>query len=1115
MSHMLLKSRKVSLLLGVLVLGAVAVPKLRSQNLSREYIRMGGRVIAIEGLNVTVAPSSLSFRADGTATSGSSASLTITTPFAMAWTVTAPTWVDFTPGSGTTALSGGIYTSTVTVSAQINGGANRSGTLTVNIGGGTLTVAVSQTGGLSISPPSVDVSSTSSTGTTSVSAPSGVAWSAVVGSGSAWLSITSGSSGTGNGSVNYNVAQNATSQDRSGWIDITGAGLQPVRFTVRQSASAGTTGLSFDPSSVVVSSAGGNFTTRVVSALADTAWNITIIDGAGWLTANPLSGTGTATIGYQVQPWFGTYQREGKLKVTANNNPSLTATFTVAINPPAVSLSTAPTALGAPSHLSEPRVVRITANASWTATPNAPWIVLVPGYSVGSGSAAGEDLRFTLNHHNGATPRTGTITVRAGTGSGAVETVVTVTQAVVETLSIGPPSLVLSAGKVYTFTAYVDGVADNAAVNWSASIGTVSEGVYTAPGSVTSGFLFATHIGVPSKTATANVSVQPGVDDLPQAIFLSPNSGTGTGALFSVGVRDPVAFANIGSVKLRYARSLSYPYTFDCLVRMRPTSTSTAEADILVQPYPQGSLPSTPASPNLETQNCGLLLRNSSMSGVTDKNMVANFALDFKDADRMRGVLGVSVTNAEGWEAPAVEMGTYTSVGAPTSTSVSPNTGAGTTQTFTAVYSYEGGAANLKQAELLINTSTSAAAKDACYVRYRVAENKLYLKANIGNGASNELSEELNWLGGYTPGTSFVIQNSQCSLAVGSATRTISGNQLTLSLPLTFTPSFSGSKAIHLSVRDNIDVGSGMVNRGGWIVDYIPTVQSVVPGSGSGRGGQFTATYSDLDGAADLRYLGLLINSVIDRAQACYVIYAAEYGALWLLGDNGADYLGPVYAGQPNVAQNSRCMLTGLDSQISISGQTIDMRLNLIFKAAFVGSQNIYLNAWDTKDVGNGGTGAFQQLGQWTVTAGTAPVIGTLSPAIGSGATQTFTATFTDADGFRDVTSADFLINTTTSVANGCLVRYGAVTRLFWLVGDDGATHLGPLLQGGSGTIENSQCRVSASGLTASGAGSTLTLTIPITFKPTFNGLKNIYLLAWDADAPNAGGWVIKGTWTP
>jgi hypothetical protein len=83
----------------------------------------------------------------------------------------------------------------------------------------------------SIAPPSASFTSAAGTGTVTVTAGAGCTWSAS--SNAAWLSITSGASGTGGGTVSYSVAANGGAA-RNGTLTIAGQ-----TFTVSQSAGGG------------------------------------------------------------------------------------------------------------------------------------------------------------------------------------------------------------------------------------------------------------------------------------------------------------------------------------------------------------------------------------------------------------------------------------------------------------------------------------------------------------------------------------------------------------------------------------------------------------------------------------------------------------------------------------------------------------------------------------------------------------------------------------------------------------------------------------------------------------------------------------------------------------
>jgi hypothetical protein len=81
----------------------------------------------------------------------------------------------------------------------------------------------------SISPSSQSFDSAGGTGTVSVQASSSCSWTAT--SNVTWISVTSGASGTGNGTVGFQVQANITGQARTGSLTIAGQ-----TFTVNQAA---------------------------------------------------------------------------------------------------------------------------------------------------------------------------------------------------------------------------------------------------------------------------------------------------------------------------------------------------------------------------------------------------------------------------------------------------------------------------------------------------------------------------------------------------------------------------------------------------------------------------------------------------------------------------------------------------------------------------------------------------------------------------------------------------------------------------------------------------------------------------------------------------------------
>jgi hypothetical protein len=122
------------------------------------------------------------------------------------------------------------------------------------------------------------------TGSFSVIAGSGCSWSAV--SGTSWITVISGISGTGNGTITYSVKPNSTSQQRTGSITV-----QDKYFTITQAGTGSQSG-SFDGywegTYEGIHTYVGGSTYEYVDELLEVTINGTVMTGGA-----PAGGTGT------------------------------------------------------------------------------------------------------------------------------------------------------------------------------------------------------------------------------------------------------------------------------------------------------------------------------------------------------------------------------------------------------------------------------------------------------------------------------------------------------------------------------------------------------------------------------------------------------------------------------------------------------------------------------------------------------------------------------------------------------------------------------------------------------------------------------------------------------
>jgi len=171
--------------------------------------------------NPALSPAGASFDS-----SGGGATIEVAQPAGCAWNVTGvPSWISVT--AGTPGNGGG----SVSYAVAANAGAARSATLVVAGRGFVVSQAANPCATpATLSPSSASFASAGGTGSVAVTYAAGCSWSA---SGTpAWITITSGASGAGSGTVNYSVAAN-TSIARSATLSIAGSA-----FTVSQAAAA-------------------------------------------------------------------------------------------------------------------------------------------------------------------------------------------------------------------------------------------------------------------------------------------------------------------------------------------------------------------------------------------------------------------------------------------------------------------------------------------------------------------------------------------------------------------------------------------------------------------------------------------------------------------------------------------------------------------------------------------------------------------------------------------------------------------------------------------------------------------------------------------------------------
>ena len=308
-----------------------------------------------------------------------------------------------------------------------------------------------------------------------------------------------------------------------------------------------------------------------------------------------------------------------------------------------------------------------------------------------------------------------------------------------------------------------------------------------------------------------------------------------------------------------------------------------------------------------------------------------------------------------GWFIDDVRIHTCTAGNVPPSAvSVTPSSGSGTSQTFSYLFSDPDGFGDITSAVMLLNSSLNAA--NGCYLLHERSANRLWLRND----------SDTAWLGPLTPGVAGTVENSQCIANAGSSSASSAGNNLTLNMALTFKAAFAGAKTNFMWVSDTVGQSSGWQAKGTWTVpggDSPPSAVSVTPASGSGSVQTFTYLFSDPDGFGDITSAVMLLNSSLNAANGCYLLYERSTNRLWLRNDNDTVWLGPLTPGVAGTVENSQCIVNAGSSSASSAGNNLTLNMALTFKAAFAGAKTNFMWVSDLAGQSSG----WQARGSWTV----------------------------------------------------------------------------------------------------------------------------------------------------
>jgi hypothetical protein len=305
------------------------------------------------------------------------------------WTSTAANGLTLSPATGT-------GNGQVSVTIPVNTVAS-SATLTSMIAGQTLTVNQSAANcTYALSAQGAAFSATGGSGSVNIATPAGCAYNALNGPG--WITLTSGATGTGNGTLTYSVSPNSTTLAQTATLNIGGQAFQ-----ITEAGLACTVSLNNLTLGSPFAAVGGTGTIAVTTNGSNCSW--TAASNNQWITVSPAGGSGNGTIDVTTS--------SNASSATARMGSILVSGATVGISQGGTtcsySLLSTTGMVPAAGGLGSVGVVAPAA-CTWSAMSNAPWLSILASATGGTG-----EVQFVAQPNATLAPLVGTLTIASQT----------------------------------------------------------------------------------------------------------------------------------------------------------------------------------------------------------------------------------------------------------------------------------------------------------------------------------------------------------------------------------------------------------------------------------------------------------------------------------------------------------------------------------------------------------------------------------------------------------------------------------------------------------------------------------------------------------------------------
>jgi phage baseplate assembly protein gpV len=437
-------------------------------------------------------------------------------------------------------------------------------------------------------------------------------------------------------------------------------------------------------------------------------------------------------------------------------------------------------------------------------------------------------------------------------------------------------------------------------------------------------------------------------------VSVAPNSGSGFQQTFALQYADSLGATDLTSVWGWFTSNFNSGSANSCMIYY---ARATNQLYFLND---AGTAWSTPVAPGtavtLSNSQCSV---NVAAATVTSSgadlslNLPVTFTAAYAGAKSTYMYAAGSSANS-GWQTLGSWTVSVTSA-VVSDVSVAPSSGSATPQTFALQYADSLGAADLTSVWVWFTANFNSAA-NSCMIYYARATNQLFFLNDAGAA----------WSAPVAPGTAVTLSNSQCSVNVAAASVTVSGTNLTLNLPVTFTAAYAGAKSTYMYAAGS-SANSGWQTLGSWTVPATVAVVSdvsVAPNSGSGFQQTFALQYADSLGAADLTSVWVWFTANFNSgsaASSCMIYYARPSNQLFFLNDSGTTWSSPVAPGAAVTLSNSQCSVNVAAASVTVSGTNLTLNLPVTFLPAYAGAQSTYMYA-----AGSSANSGWQALGSWT-----------------------------------------------------------------------------------------------------------------------------------------------------